>query len=179
MMIWIGFKIKEYLIMRQFLFLLISLIGFLCNAQEISYSYNDEKFTKNDSLIMGISLGFDNTNHSIGFNEGFKNDYLVVKVKRKIIYEGLITTDESLGVARGVQFPKEMKRLKIYINDKKLKIKNRKEYRFIEIDKVKENYKIEYRKRPISYLYLIFFKKKCPLRIQWAFTFLISFGFKI
>lgn len=133
--------------------ILMLLILFLINCSSIKSTFNKdfESNKKSDLVIKKLNLG--NNQSIIYFTETFNNN-LQIEVNKKIIYNKKIETIEQLGYS-GSCIIENDKDVIITIDDqKKLKLNSKElpKYKFIYIEKDKNQYKIDYTNNARSFL---------------------------
>lgn len=133
--------------MKYILSLLILFLFSNCKAQEVLFY--DEEPNEHDLAIISITIGTEM--NLITFTANFENEQIEIFANENSIYSGLISTDHTLGAARGVQFNRFCDSIIILINNQKFRLKNSTDYRFIYFEKENEKYNIEYRKKPIKF----------------------------
>ncbi len=130
---------------------LFILVLYSCSAnKDYVIKYNETELTTDQKKVInkiktkkGIILFFDN---------GFKNDSISVFTSKKKIYNEIISTNYSLGVASSTVIPELENSVIIKINKSKdIKLKLKKDYPFININKSDNKFFIEYRKSYKSY----------------------------
>ncbi|WP_299118113.1 hypothetical protein [uncultured Winogradskyella sp.] len=123
-----------------FLFLLNS-----CKGYKVFYD-NNEPSAKETELI---NKYLKPNKKTISFTDGFQNHKLKIKLSdNSEVFNGVINTDETLGLAKTVYFNKEEQYILIFIDGKKLKIKNQEGYSFIYVSNNDNEVHIEFKKAP-------------------------------
>ncbi|SHJ44677.1 hypothetical protein [Aquimarina spongiae] len=119
-------------------------------SQNYSIDYNNsEPSDKQESVINEIKK---DNEILLFFDGGYVNDKIQLFADGTQVFEDIISTDNTLGVAKDYKLLNSIKKIRIKINDNiDISLDVKKEYSFINIDKKKEKIQVEYRKFYKSY----------------------------
>ncbi len=128
---------------------LLLIIVFLSACKNYEVVYSDKVPNERDLNIISFTIG-ENKN-LLTFVKDFFEDEVLVLSDNLLLFNEVITTDENLDAARGIEFPKDAKEIQIKINNKTIILENLNDYRFIYVYKNGKKYSIQYMKKPILF----------------------------
>lgn len=133
--------------------ILLLFIGILYNcgvSQNYIIKYNELEPTKKQKLI--IEETKKENDMMLFFDGGFENDNLKIFIDKKEVYDGTISTDNTIGAAYSYTFSKSVNVIEIVLKEEHIKLDIKKDYPFINIDLIDNQFVIEYRKTFKGYL---------------------------
>lgn len=127
------------MIRSSFLVFVFSTILF--NCQNVKYVYEDKGY-----LLTSLEQQFDfkDKTISIFFENGFINDNSKIFIDGNLIYDKVITTDYTIGVAGFLLYDKKFENISIFINETKIDIvqSNIKDYKNIYVNQTKDKQQV-------------------------------------
>jgi len=135
----LPYLIKKSVIVFLFTFLILS-----CKAYKVVYS--QKSLSVNQSAIN--SKVFSENKNIITFIREFNKGAVIIYADNELIFNDTITTDVNTGAAQGIQFNKQIRKLKLLINEEKISLKNMEDYRFIYVRHRNNRFEVEYTREP-------------------------------